>query len=96
VTESVGQWRGTKQSHKNSHISYDIHLKLPFVAQRDKSGTLFEAYDGAEMIYHKVKDDANHLTNYACTALLIFEKEESAFLAENRASEFAYEVDCDY
>ena len=34
------------------------------------------------------KEDANKMTNHACTALLIFEKEESAFLAEYRASEF--------
>ena len=60
------------------------------------SSNLFTAYVGTEMIFHKVKEDANKITNHACTALLIFEKEESAFLAEYRASEFAYEVDSDY
>ena len=96
LSAAITDWKASKKTHQTSQISYDIHLKLPFVPQRDTSETLFTGYSGTDMIFHKVKDDAKKNTNHACTALLVFEKEATAFTAENRAVEFTFDIDCDY
>ena len=97
--ESISSWKKTKKSHKSSDISYQIVLKLPFVAKRDTNADFLAEsnYSGTDLLTHKIKNDADTATNFTKSLLLIFEEEESNFNAETNASTFAfYAEDCDY